>query len=85
MGSAVETSSSSTRTRPEVGRTRALTVRRRVVLPEPLRPRRAVVVFGSMREVDVVEELAVPCYGDVEIDELDALGGHGGLRRRVLS
>src|ERR1700679_764785 len=51
MGSVVETSWSSTRTRPLVGRTRALTVRRRGVLPEPLRPSKAVVLPGAMRRV----------------------------------
>lgn len=34
-------------TKPEVGRTRPFTVRSRVVLPEPERPSRAVVVPGS--------------------------------------
>ena len=35
---------------------RPLTVRIRVVLPEPLRPRRAVVVFGFDLEGDAVSE-----------------------------
>ncbi len=52
-------------------------------MPEPLRPRKAVVVLGSMRRLMSWRSWRFPARVTLRDCELDALGGHASLRGRV--